>query len=260
MSLSVIDIGRYVARIKYLKDVRPTLESLRGLQESHLLSVPFENLDILAGKTIALEARALFEKIVLKNRGGICYELNGLFHLFLKGIGFDARLLMGRVYDRDREAYGPEFDHMLIMVTVEGERWIVDVGFGDFAMHPLRMVLNQPISDDRGRFVIERYDDEYFRISRYLPGEDRFAPDYLFSLHERTLSDFSEMCLYHQTSPDSHFTRQRICSRATASGRVTLTDQRLIVTEGGTRREVTLRDPSDFVETLAAQFDIVVGR
>ena len=260
MSLSVSDISRYVSRIKYLKDVRPTLEALRGLQESHLLSVPFENLDILAGKTIALEARALFEKIVLKNRGGICYELNGLFHLFLKGIGFDARLLMGRVYDRDREAYGPEFDHMLIMVTVDGERWIVDVGFGDFALHPLRFVLNQPIPDDRGRFVIERYDDEYFRISRYLPEEDRFAPDYLFSLRERALPDFSDMCQYHQTSPDSHFTRQRICSRATASGRVTLTDQRLIVTEGGTRREVTLRDPSDFAETLAAHFSIVVGR
>lgn len=253
-----MDIDRYVSRIECLKDVRPTLESLHGLQESHLLSVPFENLDILAGRRIALDARALFEKIVLKNRGGICYELNGLFYLLLKAIGFDAGLLMGRVYDRDRDAYGPPFDHMLIMAKVQGERWVVDVGFGDFTLHPLRFVLNQLIPDQHGRFVIEQYDDEYFRISRYVPEEDRYSPQYLFSLQERALSDFSEMCLYHQMSPDSHFTRQRVCSRATASGRITLTDQHLIVTEGGTRREVPLRDRSDFAETLAAQFNIVL--
>lgn len=255
---SGIDIRRYASRIKYLEEARPTLEVLFSLQESHLLSVPFENLDILAGRRIVLSERALFEKVVLRKRGGFCYELNGLFHLLLKNVGFDVKLLMGRVHDQNRNSYGPEFDHMLILAEVDGEKWIVDVGFGDFSMHPLRFVLNQPLSDRNGQFVIDRFDDEYFRVSRYLPEERRSSSEYLFSLQERTLTDFSDMCHYHQTSPDSHFTRQRICSMATASGRITLTDHRLIVTEGKTRKEIIIRDQSDFSEALTRYFNIVL--
>lgn len=253
----VIDIRRYASRIKYLEEARPTLKVLFSLQESHLLSVPFENLDIHAGRRIVLSERALFEKVVLRKRGGLCYELNGLFYLLLKNVGFDVSLLMGRVYDHNRNSYGPEFDHMLILADIEREKWIVDVGFGDFSLHPLRFVLNRSLSDRNGQFVIDRFDDEYFRVSRYLPEERRSSPEYLFSLQERTLSDFSDMCQYHQTSPDSHFTSQRICSIATANGRITLTDHKLIVTEGKTRKEVIIRDQSDFAEALSRYFNIV---
>ncbi len=254
----MFEIRRYMSRIKFLEEARPTLEGLFNLQESHLLSVPFENLDIHMGRRIVLSERALFEKVVLRRRGGFCYELNYLFHLLLKNVGFDVKLLMGRVYDQNRILYGPEFDHMLILAEAAGEKWIVDVGFGDFSMHPLRFVLNQPLSDRNGEFVIDRFDDEYYRISRSLPKERRSSPEYLFSLRERTLSDFSDMCQYHQTSPDSHFTRQRICSMATASGRITLTDHKLIVTEGRTRKEILIRDQSDFSEALMLYFNIFV--
>ncbi len=252
-----MDIHRYTSRIKYLEEARPTLGVLFALQETHLLSVPFENLDIHAGRRIVLNESALFEKVVLKKRGGFCYELNGLFHLLLKAVGFDVKLLMGRVYDHNRNSYGPEFDHMLILAKVDGEKWLVDVGFGDFSLHPLRFMLNQPLSDRNGQFSIERYDDEYFRLSRYVPDERRSSPECLFSLQEHTLSDFSDMCQYHQTSPDSHFTSQRICSIATATGRITLTDHKLIVTEGKTRKELIIRDQSDFSEALARYFDMV---
>ena len=252
-----MDIHRYASRIGYVEEARPTLEVLCALQESHLLAVPFENLDIHAGRRIVLDERALFEKIVVRKRGGFCYELNGLFHLLLKAVGFDVKLLMGRVYDRGRSSYGPAFDHLLIMAMVDGEQWLVDVGFGDFVLQPLKFMLNQPLPDRNGQFSIERHDDEYFRVSRYMPEEGRFSPEYLFSLQERTLSDFSNMCHYHQTSPDSHFTSRRICSIATATGRITLTDQKLIVTEGKIRTEVIIRNRSDFAEALARYFDMV---
>lgn len=254
----VMDIHRYTSRINYLEELCPTLGVLFALQETHLLSVPFENLDIHAGRRIVLKESALFEKVVLKKRGGFCYELNGLFHLFLKAVGFDVKLLMGRVYDHNRNSYGPEFDHMLILAHVDGEKWLVDVGFGEFSLHPLRFTLDQPLFDRNGQFAIERYDDEYFRVSREVPDERRSSPAYLFSLQERTLSDFSDMCQYHQTSPDSHFTSQRMCSIATATGRVTLTDHKLIITEGKARTEVIIRDQSDFIEALTRYFDMVV--
>ncbi|HLE74088.1 MAG TPA: arylamine N-acetyltransferase, partial [Anaerolineales bacterium] len=84
-----MDIRTYLARIKYSLPVRVDLESLRGLQLAHMLSVPFENLDIVPlRKPIHLDEESLWDKIVERRRGGFCYELNGLFAWLLKQIGF----------------------------------------------------------------------------------------------------------------------------------------------------------------------------
>ncbi len=251
-----MDHQAYLARISYTAGTRPTMAALFALQEAHLLSVPFENLDIQAGTRIVLNPDALFKKIVVQKRGGFCYELNGLFHLLLQELGFRVTLAMGRVYDRDRNAYGPEFDHMLILADCEEERWLVDVGFGDFAMHPLKLALNLPQVDRNGQFVIERHDEEFLRVSRLSSEEGAYLPEYLFSTKARRLSDFSEMCLHHQTSPESHFTKQRICSIATRTGRITLTGNRLILTEHGARTEFPINDEQEFHRALARHFHI----
>lgn len=251
-----MDVQAYLARINYVGYDRPTRAALFALQETHLLSVPFENLDIHAGKRIVLDPDALFNKIIAQKRGGFCYELNGLFHLLLQNLGFRVILAMGRVYDRNRNAYGPEFDHMLILADCEGERWLVDVGFGDFAMRPLKLTLDLPQADRNGRFLIEKHDEEFLRVSRLSPEEGAYLPEYLFSTKPRCLSDFSAMCLYHQTSPESHFTKQRICSVATRTGRITLTDNRLILTEDGARTEFSINNEQEFDRALARHFNI----
>lgn len=75
----MFDRSAYLARIGYQGPVVPSMETLRGLHLSHVLTVPFENLDIHLGRPISLEPSALFEKIVTSRRGGYCFELNGLF-------------------------------------------------------------------------------------------------------------------------------------------------------------------------------------
>ena len=113
----------YLARIKYAGKTDPTLDVLVALQEAHLLTVPFENLDIHAGTRIVLDPDCLYSKIVTMKRGGFCYELNALFHWLLLELGFDSKLLMGRVYNHTTKDYGPEFDHMLkLIVTDNGRR------------------------------------------------------------------------------------------------------------------------------------------
>jgi N-hydroxyarylamine O-acetyltransferase len=199
----------------------------------------------------------LFNKIVVMKRGGFCYELNGLFHWLLRELGFHVRLASGRVYDRHRGGYGPDFDHMLILAECAGHSWLVDVGFGDFSMRPLACTVHHPLTDRNGVFVIERHDDAYFKVSRFSLNDKVYLPQYLFSTGEQCLEDFSDMCLYHQTSPESHFTTGRICSIATATGRITLTDDRLILTESGVRTESVIRDEGEFGRALVQYFNIV---
>src|ERR1044072_2822827 len=130
-----MNIEAYLKRINYNGSLDPTPETLRALQVAHLLAVPFENLSIHAGEPIVLDEDALFGKIVENRRGGFCYEANGLFAGLLRALGFEVEMLSAGVARRDG-GFGPDFDHMTLMVTL-AERWLVDVGFGESFVEPL---------------------------------------------------------------------------------------------------------------------------
>src|SRR5690242_3051518 len=110
-----MDLQAYLQRINYRGEQKPTAAILRELHRAHLLAVPFENLDIHLGRPILLDQDALFDKIVRRSRGGFCYELNGLFALLLRGLGFDVTLLAAGVARADG-GFGPEFDHLTLLV------------------------------------------------------------------------------------------------------------------------------------------------
>jgi N-hydroxyarylamine O-acetyltransferase len=198
----------YLARISYDGPRTPTAEVLRALQERHLLSVPFENLDIHWKRPIVVDTERFLHKIIEERRGGFCYELNGAFAWLLRELGFDVQYLSGRVPTRDG-GIGPPFDHMALLVTIDGTRWLSDVGFGEFSLHPLE------VDGDNGEFEIVQGDDEW-EIRRN--GE----LEYRFTLEPHELHEFAPMCDYQQFDPRSHFTQRRICSIATPEGRITL--------------------------------------
>ena len=253
-----MNIDTYLQRINYNGSHEPTAETLRQLQMAHLLAVPFENLSIHNGEPIVLEDEALFQKIVVRKRGGFCYEDNGLFGALLHGLGFKVSMLSAGVANPAGE-FGPPFDHMALMVELD-QRWLVDVGFGDSFLEPL--LLDEPGEQVQGNrvFRIDRSDGESLLLLRN-DGE-AWKPQYRFTLQRYTYSDYAEMCRYHQTSPDSHFTKARICSRATENGRITLSDMRLIKTtgigSGALKEESTLADESEYAAVLRDQFGIVM--
>jgi N-hydroxyarylamine O-acetyltransferase len=250
-----LDIKAYLERINYRGPLAPDAETLRRLQVAHLLAVPFENLSIHAGQPIILEDEALFAKIVGRRRGGFCYEVNGLFAALLRGLGFDVQMLSAGVA-RAEGGFGPDFDHMALMVSLE-QRWLADVGFGDSFLEPLR--LDERGEQEQGGRAYRIVPDGAHLILARREGGGEWEAQYRFTLRPYTYSDFAEMCRYHQTSPQSHFTRGRVCSRATGAGRVTLSEMRLITTsEGGERQERTLLSQEEYEATLREHFGIVM--
>src|SRR5204862_6646887 len=131
-------IDKYLSRIAYAGPRDPTPQVLSALHERHLLSVPFENLDIHLGREIVPDERRIVDKVVAERRGGFCYELNGAFAALLRALGFEVDMLSARVPRADGTT-SPEFDHMTLLVRAEGERWLADVGFGECFVHPLRL-------------------------------------------------------------------------------------------------------------------------
>ncbi|OJH35195.1 hypothetical protein BON30_39760 [Cystobacter ferrugineus] len=230
--------------------------TLRALHRRHIETIPFENLDIHSRRPIVLDEAAFFEKIIRRRRGGFCYELNGLFAALLRALGFQVSYLSGRVSSDGARDTGPEFDHLLLEVTWQGS-WLVDVGFGDAFAEPLPLAPGRWVSQEKMFHLEQRGEDDWALWQEQSTGRWRLL--YGFSRVPRRLEEFSEMCLYHQTSPDSVFHKNRLCTRKTDTGRVTLSGTKLIITQQGQRLVRTLAVAEDVERALLEYFGIPRG-
>jgi N-hydroxyarylamine O-acetyltransferase len=219
-------------------DAAPDIDfvGLRRLHVAHLMTVPFENLDIHLGVPIVLRTDALVEKIAVRRRGGFCYELNGAFAWLLTSLGFPTTLLEARVIDATG-GLGIRFDHLCLRVDLD-RPYLVDVGFGENFLEPLILQPGREQVDLAGAFTIVERDDDACDLLR-----DGVA-EYRFFAAPRQLEDFEPGCRFHQTSPDSHFTQGPVCTLPTSRGRITISGSTLIETIRGERSETTLDDPA----------------
>jgi len=256
-----MNVEAYLERIGLKRaDISVDLDSLRLLQRSHLLTVPFENLDIHWKRPIVLDLDRFYQKILEERRGGFCYELNGLFYELLKNLEFECTMISGRVYSgvgygsvsEPMAGFGPPFDHMAIVVRLNDVRYLADVGFGSFTAEPLRLILGEVQNDRNAKFIIRKYDDFYYEVSNL----DSERIEYIFSVFEHELAEYSAMCDFQQYSRESHFTKGKLCSIATADGRKTLTDSKFIVTSSGEKAETPIEDEADFYRVLNDEFGI----
>jgi len=245
----------YLKRIEAERPTAPTPAALRDLHARHQLAVPFENLSIHLGEPIVLDEDSLFDKIVLRRRGGFCYELNGAFGCLLTALGFAVSYLAAGVFG-EGGAVSPLFDHMVLGVEADGP-WLADVGFGDHSLYPLRLDDAGPQLDPQGTFQVSRTPEGDLDILR--DGK----PQYRAETWTRRLVDFGPGCWWQQTSADSHFRRNLVCTMPVdgnpgrnpgrSLGRVTLSGRRLIRTLAGERQESELGSDD---EVLAAYRDL----
>jgi N-hydroxyarylamine O-acetyltransferase len=245
-----LDVRAYLDRIGYREPTAADESTLLGLHVAHLHKVPFENLDIHLGREIVLDEMRLFDKVVRRKRGGFCYELNGLFAELLRELGFRVTLLSARVVNDGK--VGPEFDHLALRVDLD-RPWLCDVGFGDSFLEPLVLAEGQTV-EGGWRYRLAR-DGADWTLSRGEPWE----PSFVFTLTPRSLQDFEPMCRFHQSSPDSPFTRKRVCTLAVEGGRTTLSNDRLILTHGTERHERRLADEDEIRDVLHRVFDVEIG-
>ncbi|WP_252504177.1 arylamine N-acetyltransferase [Sporosarcina sp. Marseille-Q4943] len=223
-----MDSERYLNRFQASSANKPSLQQLSELQRLHMTEVPFENLDVIRRVPIYLNLQSIYEKIVLRNRGGYCYELNGLFHWLLKQLGYDASLIAATVFRPNGKWAKPD-THAAILVRLD-EPYLVDVGFGDSTILPIPLNgISQ--TDVSGTYAVQQAGNDTFELARSRNGESR--PLYRFSTIEKQLVDFHEGCVFNQVSPESTFTHVDIVTKATLAGRMTIKDRELTISENG---------------------------
>lgn len=239
-----MNIDQYLNRIKQIKQY-PSFRYLKALQYAHLMEVPFENLDVIRRRPIYLNVKTIYKKIVRNNRGGYCYELNGLFQWLLNSLGFKTYLVAATVM-RSSGEFAKKNTHVGIIVTLD-QPYLVDVGFGHAQLQPISLD-GKTYTDVSGTYKIEKYDGEFYDLLRKKDQSWRIL--YRFSLKKMELVDFHEGVVYNQVSEQSTFTHADLLTKPTKSGRITLKDHTLTITKHSkrTKRELTTIEKEQIIK------------
>lgn len=249
-----MDPQRYLARIGLPGiDHVPRLDTLATLQLSHLVAVPFENLDVYHRRGVRTDVAWSYAKIVERRRGGWCFELNGAFGWLLEQLGYRVDRVSCQVWGDD--GWGPPLDHLALVVHLDGERWLVDVGFGDCCLSPIRLA--DAVTDARPRPVRCAVDDETFVTSeRQLDGS--WVEQLRGSLVPRVLEDFEPRSHYLQTEVGLSWTQKPFATRArdATGSRVTLRRHVLRTRTGAGEYEDRPVDTEEWSALLAQHFGL----
>lgn len=221
-----VDVDAYCARLGYHG---PRTATLRALHALHPAAITFEAIDVLLGRSVDLTPAAVDAKLIRANRGGYCYEQNGLFRRVLVTIGFEVESLLGRVRWLAPAGSPPRpRTHMALRVMVDGEPWSADVGFGSSVpTSPLRLDRSEPQPTAHEPFRVLPFGTASLLVQARRDGK-------WLSLYEVTLE--SQLDVDHElanwftaTHPGSLFRQHLVVARATPKARYTLLDGQLTV-------------------------------
>jgi len=253
---AVVDLEPYLQRIglggpAWVAPPKPNARTLCELHRAHVLSIPFENIDVMLGATVDLAVGAIEHKLVHRRRGGVCYEHNLLFAAVLEQLGYRVRRVLTRVRD-DGAALLPR-GHSALLVEIEGERWLCDVGYGcDGIIDPIPLSVST-VRQGPWSFELNHGEDRWRLISG-----DRTV---LYSVTdvEYRRPDFEVAAYYLLTHPSSPFSTSLVVQRATVDARYAMRDLDLTVAYPDGRRMTERVAPAALADLLRGTFGIEVG-
>lgn len=260
------DLNAYLLRVGLPARVTVDGEGLGRLQRAHRQSIPFENLDVMLGRGVAIDTASVFAKLVERRRGGYCFEHGRLFSDALAALGFDARPLLARVWLGVEEgADAPPLTHTLSLVTFgEGDAWIADAGFGGSYTPPMKLVeADEAEAPDGATFRLSR-DGDLWTLWRHGPagttdGRDAvegWRRQYSFALTPVEPADLALSNHWVSTAPGSRFTRARIVSIVLPTGFASLTDRAYRRRAGAEENAAEITDPRVYRMRLSLMFGI----
>ncbi|MEW1634618.1 arylamine N-acetyltransferase [Streptomyces sp. NPDC093801] len=240
-----LDLAAYLARIGLGGDgreLRPDLGTLYAVHRAHTAAIPFESLDVLFGRPVVLEVEALEQKLVHGRRGGYCYEQNSLLAAALERIGFE---VSGRgARNRTRGDTLLAVTHAVLVVTVDGEPWLCDAGFG--YQGPREPVpLGRPGTEVRqGPWTFAVQEEEGGVLALRIRRGDAWRDLYAFSPQRYHPVDYVVLNHYSSTHPRSSFIGRTFVQRPGDTVRTTLVGRELmrLHPDGRTERETVAPD------------------
>jgi N-hydroxyarylamine O-acetyltransferase len=252
MIAETFNLTDYCQRIGFDGELRPDIATVQALMQHQLRSVPFENLDVLAGKPISLNPDDIVAKIIGQQRGGYCYEVNGLFAMALQALGIPYQFVAARpmFYPMKRPR-----THMALLVTLDGAEWLCDLGFGSYGIRePLRVdVLETPVMQAGDTFMLGEEGGDFILKAQV---DGAWAKQYGFNRCPVEWIDFAPANWLNSTHPDAVFTQKPLVVLFTANGRNILFGDSFKQIADGITTQRTL-EPHEQAAVLAAHFGLI---
>ncbi|MEK4534492.1 arylamine N-acetyltransferase [Peribacillus sp. FSL K6-1552] len=244
-------------RIGLLEHEKVTFEKLDEILEKTAKTIPFENLSIMASHLSDINKENIMNKVLVRNEGGLCYELNTALYFFLVENDFDVFLVRGVIYTQGWMTIGRT--HVAILLNHEGQTYLVDTGFGGNL--PLKPVPfnGETVISQNGEFRIKKECNEHgdYIFELKLKHKD---PDwkigYAFDSSKtvENVVELNEIQTIIRENPKSPFNKYPLITRLTNSGNITLTDTSFTQWDDGkvTKEEI---DSTRFKEIMKQYFD-----
>lgn len=244
----------YLNRVGFVGDLTPNASTLAALMRCQLFTVPFENLDVQAGKIVSLVPEDVVDKIVYHQRGGYCYEVNGLLAMALTALGFEYTIVGARpmFYPARRPR-----THMVLAVKADDDVWLCDTGFGSFGIRaPLALSeVDKTIQQDDDFFRLLKNNDQY-TMQALVDGE--WTSQYGFDLYPHEIIDFVPANFYNSKHPDAIFVQKLLVVKHNSKGRHILLGNRHKTIEQGKTAILDLTD-AEVKVLLKTQFGLDVN-
>ena len=232
----------------------PTPETLDELVRRHVATFAFSSVGPRLGDDLPLAPDALLDRIVVRRRGGYCFEHNGLLFEVLDELGYQPRLVLARVLLSGNPH--PALTHRVGIVDVAGAPHVVDVGFGAPGPHLAVPLGGDVVGSEWRRFRVVEVRPGHWCMQA-LAGDD-WLPLYRFELHEYGASDVELGHFWSHRSPRASFTNALVVSRILDDEVRSLRDReyRVLRASGDEQRTV---DDAELRDLLANELDVHVS-
>lgn len=248
------EVRAYLDRISYDGPIDVSAFTLARLQESHLHTIPYENFDILSGIPLSLEIPDLINKIIVRHRGGYCFELNALFGWLLRELGFSVTDLVARFW-RDEDQLPPKQRHHVLKVDVDGMFYLCDVGVGGIVPRQ-PIVLTELIEQRQGEecYRMERDSDYGWVLSEWHHEKWRWI--YSFTEEVKLPKDFVMASFWCENAPQSIFKKEAMAAIRTTEGRYSLAGKQFRMFSAGAVETLIPSSDEEYNEALSTYFGI----
>lgn len=249
-------IQQYLYRLDILGEVDPSLETLQRLQYQHLIHIPYENLDSMKKMITSLNHEELFNKIIEGNRGGICFELNGLYAWLLEGLGYQVKNHAARFIAKQEPVQMRR--HRVMTVTIGGDRYLTDVGVNqESPRQPLLLEADLVQSDGVGEYKLTKDRLWGWLLWQKLPGHD-WKRIYGFTEEPQLDIDYVMPCVFCDLHPLSPINKFYKISIFTSESNLRIWDNTFSIFNSGKIVEEYTILPQEFDNLLRSHFGIEI--
>ncbi|MGG5737705.1 arylamine N-acetyltransferase family protein [Bacillus cereus group sp. IBL03679] len=242
-------------RLNLEKRTEVKFEELSSILFAFAHTIPFENLDVIAGNTNTISMENLQEKILTRSRGGLCYELNTLFYYFLKDSGYDVQLALGTVYKNDINAWALEDGHITIILNYDNVLYLIDVGIASLVPLVLVPFTGESVSSKNGSYRVRRKETSKGNyVLERIDAKGEWTVCHAFYtriIDESVVNDVQKRVIEDEKSI---FNKGPIAVKLTDFGHISLTNTSITEINCGqkTKREITENQYKELLYTLFA--------